>query len=48
MTLTELKASAYDTLANIEYLQKKLQEINQAIAAQIEKENEGESKPTAS
>jgi len=48
MTLIELKSSAYDILAQIEYLQKKLQETNQAIAAQMEKENEGESKPTAS
>lgn len=47
MTLTELKASAYDTLANIEHLQKQLQEINQAIAAQMQKEHERESKPPA-
>jgi hypothetical protein len=48
MDLISLKASAYDILAQIEYLQKKLQETNQAIAAQMEKENEGESKPPTS
>lgn len=31
MTLIELKASAYDCLAQIEYLQKQLQEINAKI-----------------
>lgn len=40
MTLTELKAQAYDTLANIEFLQKKLVEINQQIAEQMQKEDE--------
>jgi peptidoglycan hydrolase CwlO-like protein len=35
MTLVELKASAYDCLAQIEYLQKQLQEINQKIEAKI-------------
>lgn len=40
MTLTELKAAAYDTLANIEYLQKKLAEINQQIAEQMQKDDE--------
>lgn len=48
MTLVDLKAKAYDILAQIEYLQKQLQDTNQAIAAQMEKENEGESKPPAS
>ena len=38
MTLIELKSQAYDTLANIEYLQKKLRELNQAIAEEINKE----------
>jgi hypothetical protein len=32
MNLTELKAAAYDALANIEFWQRKLQEINQEIA----------------
>jgi len=48
MTLTELKAKAYDIISQIEHLQKKLQETNQAIAAQIEKENEGESQSPTS
>lgn len=40
MTIIELKAQAYDTLAQIEYLQKKLQEINQAIAEESMKQKE--------
>lgn len=40
MTLTELKAQAYDILAQIEFLQKKLQETNQSIAEQMQKEDE--------
>ena len=39
MTLIELKAAAYDALAQIEYLQKQLQEVNQKIAEEIEKLN---------
>jgi len=35
MTLIELKSAAYDCLATIEYHQKKLQEINQAIGEKI-------------
>jgi hypothetical protein len=38
MTLLEMKASAYDCLAQIEYLQKQLQEINQKIAEELQKE----------
>jgi hypothetical protein len=38
MTLVELKASAYDCLAQIEYLQKQLQEVNQKIAEELQKE----------
>jgi hypothetical protein len=38
MTLIELKAAAYDCLAQIEYLQKQLQEINQKIAEKLQKE----------
>jgi len=38
MTTTELKAQAYDILAQIEYLQKKLQETNQLIGEKINKE----------
>jgi hypothetical protein len=40
MTLIEMKASAYDLLATIEYHQKKLQEINQAIGEKIKEEQE--------
>lgn len=40
MNLTELKAKAYDILANIEYLQKELQNVNQAIAEELKKETE--------
>jgi len=38
MTLIELKAAAYDILSNLEYLQKQLQEINQKIAEELQKE----------
>jgi hypothetical protein len=38
MTLIELKAQAYDILAQIEYLQKQLQEVNQKIAEELQKE----------
>ena len=38
MTLTELKAQAYDILAQIEYLQKKLQETNQEIGEKLKAE----------
>jgi hypothetical protein len=37
MNLTELKAQAYDILAQIEFLQKKLQETNQAIGEEMKK-----------
>jgi hypothetical protein len=40
MTLIELKSQAYDILAQIEYLQKKLQETNQAIGEKIKQESE--------
>jgi hypothetical protein len=43
MTLVELKAQAYDILAQIEYLQKQLQETNAKIGELIQKEN-GEEK----
>jgi hypothetical protein len=42
MTLVELKAKAYDILAQIEYLQKQLQEINAKIGEELKKEKEGE------
>ena len=38
MTLIELKAKAYDILSNLEYLQKQLQEVNQKIAEELQKE----------
>jgi hypothetical protein len=40
MDIKELKASAYDCLAQIEYLQKQLAEINQKIAEAMQKEAE--------
>ena len=38
MNLIETKAKAYDTLAQIEYLQKQLQELNQEIAKLLQNE----------
>jgi hypothetical protein len=38
MSLTELKAQAYDIFVQIEYLQKKLQETNQLIGEKINEE----------
>jgi hypothetical protein len=38
MTLIELKAQAYDILAQIEFLQKKLQETNQQIGEEMKKQ----------
>jgi uncharacterized protein involved in exopolysaccharide biosynthesis len=35
--LTDLKAKAYDLLAQLEYLQKQLQEVNQQIAEEMKK-----------
>lgn len=37
-SLIELKADAYDTLAQIEFLQGKLQQLNQAIAQKSQQE----------
>jgi hypothetical protein len=42
MKSVQLKAQAYDILAQLEFLQKKLQEINQAIAEEIKKEQESQ------
>jgi hypothetical protein len=42
MELIELKAAAYDLLANLEHLQKQLQEINQKIAQKLQEEKAGE------
>jgi uncharacterized protein YukE len=47
MNLTELKAQAYDILAQIEFLQKKLQETNGEIAKLINKD-EGETESATS
>lgn len=38
MTITELKAKCYDILAQMEYLQKELQQLNQQIAEQMKNE----------
>lgn len=38
MNITELKAKAYDILAQLEYLQKELQQVNQQIAEQMKNE----------
>jgi len=40
MTIIELKAAAYDALVKLEQAQKELQEINQAIAKELQKEAE--------
>lgn len=40
MTIIELKAAAYDALVRLEQAQKELQEINQAIAKELQKEAE--------
>lgn len=40
MTLTELKAQAYDLLAQIEYLQRELAKTNQEIANYGKQENQ--------
>jgi hypothetical protein len=39
-TLTELKAAAYDAIAQKEYWQNELNKINQAIAVKIQEEQE--------
>jgi hypothetical protein len=38
MNLVELKAQAYDIIAQIEYLQKQLQETNAKIGEELQKE----------
>lgn len=40
MDLKDLKATAYDLLANIEYLQSKLREVNLKIAEVAKEEND--------
>jgi prefoldin subunit 5 len=44
MDIKELKAQAYDLLANIEYLQKQLAEVNQKIGEAMQQANADESK----
>lgn len=39
MTVIELKAQAYDYLAQIEFLQKKLQETNKALQEKINEQS---------
>lgn len=39
MTTTELKAQAYDYLAQIEFLQKKLQETNKLLQEKINEQS---------
>lgn len=38
MTVQELKGEAYDVIAQIQFLQKKLQELNAEISEAIQKE----------
>lgn len=40
MNIIELKAAAYDALVRLEQAQKELQEINQAIANELQKDGE--------
>jgi hypothetical protein len=40
MTILELKGAAYDTLAQIQHLQKQLEEINRMIAEESTKQKE--------
>jgi hypothetical protein len=44
MDIKSLKSEAYDCLAQMEYLQKKLAEINQKIAELMQSENANEVK----
>jgi len=40
MNLTELKAAAYDLIAQLEYLQNKLKETNDQIAEKMKESND--------
>lgn len=40
MTLTELKAQAYDILAQLEFLQQKLKETNEQISEKMKEAND--------
>jgi len=46
MTIEELKAKAYDTLATIEFLQGQLRDINKQIGEKITNEKPIETKAT--
>ena len=46
MTSKELKAMAYDVMANIDFLKNKLNEINQAIAKAVKEEKDKENGST--
>jgi len=48
MDLKDLKATAYDLLANIEYLQAKLREVNQKIAEVAKEQDDARSNNTGS
>lgn len=41
MNITELKAKAYDLLAQIEYIQVELQKVNRQIAEEHQKNGNG-------
>jgi hypothetical protein len=45
MTIKDLKAQAYDLLAQMEYIQKQLAETNQKIAELMQKEKAEEDGP---
>lgn len=46
MNITELKSHAYDLLAQLEYIQKQLQETNAKIGEEMQKENDEKNKLT--
>lgn len=46
MNITDLKAKAYDLLAQLEYIQKQLQETNAKIGEEMQKENDEKNKLT--
>lgn len=43
MTMTELKAKAYDILANIQFLQQELNNLNEQIRIKAEEETKDDS-----
>jgi hypothetical protein len=46
MDIKSLKATAYDLLAQLEYIQKQLQETNAKIGEEMQKENDEKNKLT--